>query len=115
MICSTCATGLSPLNNCTSNMNTVCVDNTPPVITLFGPTNLTVEAGSNVYKELGFYAVDSYDGNITSKVRVSPLPIIMTISSYSINYTVSDAAGNFAIVKTRIVHINDTTPPLITL
>ncbi len=77
-------------------------DTTPPVITLTGDATVQVSLGG-VYEELGATATDETDGslvvNITGSVDVN------TLGSYTINYNVSDLAGNIAIEVTRTVNV----------
>jgi len=89
-------------------------DMTPPVITMLGFSPVTVEVGST-YTDAGATALDNVDGNITGSIITVNTVDIATIGIYTVNYDVSDAAGNSAIQVTRIVNVVDTTPPVITL
>lgn len=92
------------------------VDTTPPVITLLGDNPLTVTQGQ-AYVEPGFTATDDTDGNITANVIVSGSVDTNVIGQYTLNYNVSDAAGNAAVQRTRTIDVvaeaNDA--PVITL
>ncbi|WP_400072483.1 immunoglobulin-like domain-containing protein [Zobellia russellii] len=92
------------------------VDDTNPEINLFGGTmNLMV---GDTYVDLGYYAIDDVDGDITDNVIVSGLPNMNVANSYTVTYDVSDQAGNPAPQKTRTVNVIaalDETAPEITL
>ncbi|MDX8405989.1 MAG: DUF5011 domain-containing protein, partial [Mariprofundus sp.] len=85
-------------------------------ITLNGVASVTIAQGT-VYTDAGATALDTVDGNITAKiVTVNP---VNTASSgtYIVSYSVSDAAGNAAIIVNRTVIVSpvDTVAPVITL
>ncbi len=82
------------------------VDRKDPVLTLNGEPELYIFPGET-YEEMGFTASDEYDGDLTGKVQQSEEDGIIT-------YWVSDAAGN-RVEATRIVHYDDSVPPVITL
>ncbi len=89
------------------------VDTKAPEITLVGNNQYILEVGSE-YKELGYSAIDNYDGNITEKVVVSGNVNVWGIGDYPITYEVTDANGNTATVV-RIVQVRDTLAPTISL
>ena len=86
----------------------------PPVITLYGSTNMTIQVGST-YTEPGYAATDNIDGDITANVTVTGTVDTSTIGTYTIRYDVTDSSGNAAAQQTRTIHVVDTTPPVITL
>lgn len=93
------------------------VDTTPPVITLLGDANVTVNEG-DTYTDAGATASDNVDGDITGSIVVTGTVDTSTPGVYTLNYDVSDAAGNAADTVTRTVTVvaaADTTPPVITL
>ena len=91
------------------------VDSTAPVITLKGANPQTLEGGS-IYSELGATASDNVDGDISANVIIdASLVDTTTVGSYSVAYSVTDAAGNAATPVTRTVNVVDTTAPVITL
>jgi len=86
----------SNANTETSNI----VDVTPPVITLNGEANITLEQNEN-YTELGATAVDAVDGNVS--VSISGSVDTATVGSYTVIYTAQDSAGNEASVSREVV------------
>ena len=102
-------------NAATEVIRTVIVqDTTPPVITLIGVSNETIEVHTP-YVDPGVYAVDNYDGDISNNVTVINNLNANILGTYTIKYTVSDSTGNKAIPVIRTIHVVDTTPPVITL
>ena len=89
-------------------------DRTLPVITLNGNAVVQVEAGTS-YSDAGASASDSLDGDLTGSVVTKSTVDILTVGSYTISFSVSDAAGNAAVQVTRTVNVEDTTAPVITL
>lgn len=86
-------------------------DTTPPVIALIGNASIIVERGTS-YTEQGATATDNIDGAIAStSVAVSGSVIASSISTYTISYSVSDAAGNTTTPITRTVLVQDTIVP----
>lgn len=95
----------------TVNVN---ADTTAPLITLNGPSNITLELGE-AYNEQGATATDNVDGNLTSSIVISGSVNVDIADTYTVTYSVSDAAGNNT-SATRTVIVNpDTTVPVITL
>mgnify|MGYP002619894864 CR=1 FL=1 len=90
------------------------VDTTPPVITLIGDANVTVEAGG-VYNELGATAEDSFEGDLSLQITITGFVDTDTIGVYELRYNVSDSSFNAAIEVIRTVTVEDTIPPVITL
>ena len=79
------------------------VDTTAPVITLNGSDTIIVHKGS-VFTDPGATASDNEDGNITSSIVVTGVVDTGTLGTYTITYTVTDAAGNTtSITRTVIV------------
>lgn len=94
-------------------------DTTAPVITLLGQNPETIIVGGT-YTEAGATATDNVDGDLTSKISVSGNINTGVVGTYTITYTVSDAAGNVA-TATRTVNVvanntnTDTTAPTIVI
>ena len=70
-------------------------DTTGPVIKSKGDLTVIHEAGSS-YKDSGASAVDVVDGDLSGDVKVVSTVDISKEGSYSVTYSVSDAAGNAA-------------------
>lgn len=68
-------------------------DDEAPVITLKGNQNMTIYAG-NSYNEPGYSASDKCDGDLTNNVLSTGTVDINKIGTYTIYYSVKDAAGN---------------------
>ena len=92
-------------------------DTTAPVITLNGSSTINLTVGDS-YTELGATATDDVDGDLTSSIVTSGTVDTATAGTYTVTYTVTDAAGNSA-SATRTVIVSeptpDTTAPVITL
>jgi len=67
----------------------------------------------NIYKEPGYTAIDTVDGDITNKVIVEMIRPT-TLGSYEIIYKVTNTSGKTTIVK-RPVIVRDTSSPVIVL
>lgn len=89
-------------------------DVTKPVIVLNGNPSVTIEVLST-YADAGATATDNVDGDITGKLAVISTVNTSKLGSYTVTYTVSDAAGNAADPVVRSVKVVDTTPPVITI
>ncbi len=93
------------------------VDTTPPVITLFGEVNAVIYINTT-FVEPGYSANDDFDGNITSRVTVTGYVDSSVIGETTLQYEVSDNAGNNTIAI-RSVFVTeepaDITPPVISL
>ncbi|MHC0042848.1 DUF5011 domain-containing protein [Vibrio campbellii] len=78
-------------------------DETPPVITLVGGKSITVYLNDK-FEDPGFTATDNVDGDISKRVKVSyDKPIDTdTVGTYTITYTVTDKAGNKAVVSREV-------------
>jgi hypothetical protein len=98
----------------------VAADTEKPTIILVGSNVIEITVGG-AYIEPGFSATDDVDGDISDNVAVAGGPVVTTgVHTYTLTYTVSDAAGNAADAKTRTVRIvnspvEDTTAPEIRL
>ena len=79
------------------------IDNILPNITLKGSKTITVKV-NGTYEEDGYFANDNYDGDITSKVKVSRNVDFGKIGTYEILYEVEDSFGNKATEK-RIIQV----------
>ncbi len=88
------------------------VDTTVPVITLSGSTPVTIQVGS-VYTDAGASATDNYDLSVAVTVTGSVNTAV--VGDYTLTYDAVDSNGNHAAPVTRIVHVVDTTAPVITM
>jgi len=94
-------------------------DTVRPIITILGNNPDIINIGS-VYTDAGATSTDNLDGDITSKINTTGLPINTSATgTFAVVYTVSDTSGNKA-VATRTVEvipssIIDMTPPVITI
>ena len=91
-------------------------DNTKPVITLLGNTNVTIEVGTN-FTDPGVVASDNYDNDstLTGLISVSGSVDTTELGTYLLTYSVSDSSGNSADPVDRTVQVVDTTAPIISL
>lgn len=77
-------------------------DTTAPVITLNGPSDITIELGS-VYAELGATAIDNKDGAVSVSIDASAVNTAMT-GDYQVKYSATDVAGNNSTIE-RTIHV----------
>ena len=78
------------------------VDTIPPVLTLNGDASISIYQGTT-FGNPGAAAVDNVDGDLTNSITVSGSVDTSTIGTYTINYDISDAAGNAATTVSRTV------------
>jgi len=92
-------------------------DTIKPILTLNGGVSAITLTIGDTYTELGASATDNKDGDITSKITTIGLVDTSKAGTYTITYSVTDAAANTAVAtRTIIVHDpDDTTAPSITL
>lgn len=95
-----------------SDLWKVTVDNTKPIITLNGDSEIFVEFGTE-YEELGAKVTDNVDEDLEA-IITSDLDLTK-LGTYTIKYNVPDTAGNIADEVTRTVNVVDSTEPIITL
>jgi chitodextrinase len=79
-------------------------DGTAPVITLNGASTINLNVG-DTYTELGATANDNVDGDLTSSIVITGTVNTNAIGTYTVNYNVSDAAGNPATQVSRTVNV----------
>jgi hypothetical protein len=87
------------------------VDTTPPVITLNGDAEITLECPA-AYSEPGAVVTDNCEPSPTLVISGSVNSLVP--GTYTITYTATDANG-LTSTTTRTVKVIDTTPPAITL
>jgi len=88
-------------------------DNIKPTITIMGNALVTIAAGTT-YTDQGATAADDIDGDITKQIVPSGTVNTAIPGTYTITYTVTDAAGNTG-TASRTVKVVDQTNPVITL
>ena len=102
------------LGNEVSEERTVTVlDGTAPVISLNGNTTVTLFQGQAFIEE-GASALDNVDGDISANINISGEVDTNTAATYTLTYSVSDAAGNKASIE-RTVVVTNSYPPVVTL
>ena len=95
----------------TVNVSAGVADTTAPVITLNGSATMNLTVGGS-FTDPGATATDNVDGNLTSSIVVTGSVTTSTVGTYTLNYNVSDAAGNAAAQVSRTVNVNaDTQAP----
>lgn len=77
------------------------IDGEAPVITLNGEDTMVIKQG-DPYVELGATAKDNIDGDVSDDIEISGDVDTSTIGTYKITYTVSDSAGNEAVVERTV-------------
>lgn len=77
-------------------------DTEKPKIELFGDKTITLKVGDE-YKELNAMAVDNVDGDISNKIKITGKVDTTKAGTYTIKYTVSDAAKNKASVTRTVI------------
>jgi len=83
---------------------TITLDTTAPTMTLLGNATISQNQGQT-YTDAGATATDAIDGDLTNSISTSGTVNTNVPGTYTITYSVSDAAGNAAISVTRTVTI----------
>ena len=84
-------------------------DTVKPVITLIGVSSVSIDVG-DTYNDLGATAVDNADGDITADIVVTGTVDVNTAGVYTLNYNVSDDAGNNANEVSRTITVSVIAP-----
>lgn len=94
--------------------NIKIIDTTKPVIELNG-SDIVLDLNEK-YNELGYKAIDNYDGDISGNVKIESDLDINKEGSYKIIYTVLDSSGNKAVVERNVIVTlkNVTSVPILT-
>ncbi|HHT38181.1 MAG TPA: DUF5011 domain-containing protein, partial [Mollicutes bacterium] len=92
--------------------NAFKLDNTRPVISLNGNSNVTIARGT-AYTDAGATATDNIDGSVTVTASGSVNPNV--IGTYTITYNAIDSSGNEANPVTRKINVIDVQAPVITV
>lgn len=69
------------------------VDKEAPVLTLNGESEINI-AQDSIYQDPGCYAIDNYDGDITTKISIDNDIDTSELGTYTVNYVVKDSSGN---------------------
>jgi len=81
------------------------VDTTPPVITLVGSSTINLTVGDS-FTDPGATATDDVDGDLTSSISITGTVDTSTVGTYTLTYSVADAAGNDVTVVQRTVIVS---------
>ena len=98
-------------NNTTTETNpnqggggtTTSADTTPPVISIIGSASIRITEG-DTYTDAGATAIDDVSGDLTSSIVTTNPVDTSTPGTYTVTYTVTDAAGNTTSIE-RIVTV----------
>gem|GEM_PF-793928 len=107
------ATDVSGNSTTVTRTVNVVISDTPPVITLLGEPEVTVECGT-LYEDEGATALDDKDGDLTEQIQIQNNVDASVPGNYTVVYSVTDSAGNTATAQ-RVVIVADTQGPIITL
>ncbi|MCJ8314766.1 MAG: DUF5011 domain-containing protein [Saccharospirillaceae bacterium] len=94
------------------NREVTIVDASKPILSLIGFGEVNINVGDE-YQELGIEIWENYDTNI--QYTTSGNLDRNKVGSYELNYNATDSSGNMAQAITRIIHVIDTIPPVLTL
>ena len=90
---------------CISISSAETSDITPPIISLNGPSTIELSVG-DTWTDPGATATDDVDGDITNSIAISGSVDASTVGTYTLIYTVADAASN-TVSTTRTVIITE--------
>ena len=88
----------------TSTTSSSTADTTAPVITLIGSSTINLTVG-DTFTDPGATATDDVDGDLTSSISITGTVDTSTVGTYTLTYSVADAASNSA-STTRTVIVN---------
>ena len=80
----------------------VIPDTGAPTITLVGSSTINIEEGDS-YTDAGASASDEVDGDISSSITTSGSVDASTPGTYTLTYSVSDAAGNSVSLSRTVI------------
>lgn len=89
----------------TVNISTGVADTVAPVITLNGASTINLTVGDS-FTDPGATATDNVDGDLTASIVVTGSVNTSVAGTYTLNYNVSDAAGNAATQVSRTVNVD---------
>ena len=87
------ASDTSTSTNSGTTTSTISADTTPPVISITGSASITITEG-DTYTDAGATATDDVSGDLTSSIVTTNPVDTSTPGTYTVTYTVTDAAGN---------------------
>ena len=90
--------------NTRTTTSTTSADTTPPVISITGSASITLTEG-DTYTDQGATATDDVSGDLTSSIVTTNPVNTSTPGTYTVTYTVTDAANNTTSIG-RIVNVN---------
>lgn len=90
-------------NEATCTTTVTVRDTQAPTLTLNGDAAMTISCGDNAYTEPGATAMDTCTGDLTSQVAIAGVVDTTNPGSYTLTYTVRDAAGNTATARRTVV------------
>ena len=90
--------------NTRTTSSTTSADTTPPVISITGSASITLTEG-DTYTDQGATATDDVSGDLTSSIVTTNPVNTSTPGTYTVTYTVTDAANNTTSIG-RIVNVN---------
>lgn len=89
-------------NEVTVERQILHADVVAPTITLLGNSTVSIDAGT-AYVDPGYTAEDYIDGDLTQQVQVSGEVNVYHAGTYTVTYTVTDAAGNEATAQRTVI------------
>ena len=95
-------------NTATVQRSVTVKDLTPPELTLDGESVISLTIG-NSFADPGYTALDNSDGDLMGQVQITSDVNVYLPGTYTVRYTVTDAAGNTA-EATRTVVMCDISP-----
>ena len=88
-------------------------DTVPPVVTLIGDAEITLERGITKYAEYGATVTDNYDGIIDkSKLVITGAPTGMELGEFDVSYCAKDSSGNEGCAVRKVI-VDDTIAPTV--
>ena len=88
-------------NTNTATRTVIVEDTTNPFLSLIGESNFTHNLNT-AWVDPGYDANDTLDGNLTASVSISGTVDVNSTGTYTLNYFVSDAAGNQADINRTV-------------
>ena len=85
-----------------------------PVITLIGSNNITHEKG-DIYDDSGVLISDATGEDLTSRLVITGDVSDNHVGLYNITYSLTNRGNISAVTKTRVINVEGTRPPIITL